>query len=120
MEAARENGPPKSISDIPLAWVKGQCEQVFTQGLLSDLAGPEARTSALRRYAAAYAKSCFRSCARRAARRHRPQRSVLQRPPRSCAITFCSSTVFFKLTLSQRNKAVVVDVQSTFVDFSRL
>ena len=36
-EAARENGPPKSISDIPLAWVKDEdrkalCEQLFTQG----------------------------------------------------------------------------------------
>ena len=42
-EAARENGPPKSISDIPLAWVKGEdrealCAQIFTQGLLADLA----------------------------------------------------------------------------------
>ena len=43
-EAARENGPPMSISDIPLAWVKGEdrkalCEQLFTQGFLSDFAG---------------------------------------------------------------------------------
>ena len=43
-EAAREKGPPMSISDIPLAWVKGEdrkalCEQLFTQGFLSDFVG---------------------------------------------------------------------------------
>ena len=43
-EAARENGPPMSISDIPLAWVKDEdrkalCEQLFTQGFMSDFAG---------------------------------------------------------------------------------
>ena len=43
-EAARENGPPKSISDIPLAWVKAEdrqalCEQLFTQGFMTDFAG---------------------------------------------------------------------------------
>lgn len=43
-EAARENGPPMPISDIPLAWVKDEdrkalCEQLFTQGFMSDFAG---------------------------------------------------------------------------------
>ena len=69
-EAAREKGPPMSISDIPLAWVKGEdrkalCEQLFTQGFLSDFAGLRQASSPHFRALRRYAKSCFRSCAHR-------------------------------------------------------
>ena len=94
-----------SIADIPLAWVKGEdrkalCEQLFTQGFMSDFAGLKEASSphfrALRKVLLPQLES---GAAASSAEVGAPTPASIVRD-----YILLFNSPFFKLTLSRRNR----------------